>query len=243
MAQLLLLITVGLGAWWGWRYWGQIKRLPPELRRKMVWRAALITFALVLLALAAAGRAPWLAAAFAATFALVYNLSLSALRILPLLRFAGRASGARIGPTLKTAWLQIKINLADGTLDGEVVQGEFAGRPLAALSRDQLQRLFAQLQSLDRQSALLLGAYLARRFGPAGAPGGGPSGDDSRQASGALSAAEAAHILGVASEATRDEIIQAHRRLIHKLHPDRGGSDYLAAKVNAAKDQLLKTRA
>lgn len=243
MAQLLLLIAAGLGAWYGWRYWKQIQRLPAELRSKMVWRAALITLALALLALAAAGRAPWLAAGLAATFAFAYNLSLSALRILPLLRVAGRVSGARIGPTLTTAWLQIKINLADGTLDGEVVQGEFAGRPLAGLSRDQLQRLFVQLQGLDRQSALLLGAYLARRFGPAGAHGDGPRDGDPRQAPGVLSGAEAAQILGVASDATRDEIVQAHRRLIQKLHPDRGGSDYLAARVNAAKDHLLKTRA
>ena len=44
---------------------------------------------------------------------------------------------------------------------------------------------------------------------------------------------------GLEKGASRDDIVSAHKRLIQKLHPDRGGNDYLAAKVNAAKDQLL----
>lgn len=63
-----------------------------------------------------------------------------------------------------------------------------------------------------------------------------------RDRSGDMSVTEACEILGIAPGCTDDEIVQAHRRLIQKLHPDRGGNDYLAAKINEAKSVLLKRR-
>ncbi|WP_438952419.1 molecular chaperone DnaJ [Porticoccus sp.] len=58
--------------------------------------------------------------------------------------------------------------------------------------------------------------------------------------SGELSQQEAFQLLGLQPGASREAIIDAHKRLIQKLHPDRGGNDYLAAKLNAARDLLLK---
>jgi hypothetical protein len=56
---------------------------------------------------------------------------------------------------------------------------------------------------------------------------------------GAMTREEAAEMLGVTTDAARDEVMAAHRRLIQKLHPDRGGTDYLAARLNEARDRLL----
>jgi hypothetical protein len=54
-----------------------------------------------------------------------------------------------------------------------------------------------------------------------------------------MSIEEAMEILALKPGYTKEDIIQAHRRMMQKVHPDRGGSDYLAAQINKAKDTLL----
>ena len=55
-----------------------------------------------------------------------------------------------------------------------------------------------------------------------------------------MSRQEAADILAVDIDASESEIKMAHKRLMQKMHPDRGGSDALARQINIAKDTLLK---
>lgn len=77
---------------------------------------------------------------------------------------------------------------------------------------------------------------LLRKKPPGGFPGAGPA---PAASGGPVSEAEALEILGLQPEATGDEVRAAHRRLMQACHPDRGGSTYLAARLNAARDKLI----
>lgn len=83
--------------------------------------------------------------------------------------------------------------------------------------------------------------WLARLVSAAGAAQAGTGGPQERQGKETMSEAEACEILGVKPGCSREEVIAAHRRLMQKLHPDRGGSDYLAARVNEARRVLLRS--
>lgn len=233
---MVRLILIGIAAYLLWYGWQQIRRwrsLPPERRREMIWPilcAAVFGLALLLVL---TGRAHWITAAAAALLPALRHLFLIGLRTLPLWRLWSRHSGAkpRISPGLRTPVLEVRIDLQSGAIDGKVLRGRHAGQQLGALSRAQLDELLAELAPDDRRSRWLLNAYIARRFnGRAETPS---SGVDKPEED------EAWRILGLEKGASREEILLAHKRLMQRLHPDRGGNDYLAAKVNAARDRLL----
>ncbi len=144
---------------------------------------------------------------------------------------------------VRTAFLEMELEHDSGAMRGRILAGAHAGRALEELD---MRTLVALLAGLDEESRALLAAYLDRRQ-PGwreDAQAGAAAGQGRRQGGGSdggpMTQEEAYQILGLEAGASADEIGRAHRSLMKKLHPDHGGSTYLAARVNQAKDVLLR---
>ncbi len=152
----------------------------------------------------------------------------------------GGVRHAGTGSTVKSDWLEMRLDHDTGAMSGTVRRGEFTGDRLDDLDEDQL-RALAEEVAASADSAALLEAYLDRRFpgrredfqGDANTGTGGAAD------AGAMTDKEAYEILGLLPGASETEIRAAHRRLMKAVHPDSGGSTLLAAKINQAKDRLL----
>ncbi len=169
--------------------------------------------------------------------------------------YGGSSAGRRPHSSeVTTDTLQMELDHATGDLDGEVLRGRFAGRSLGSLGLAELLDLLAECQRDDPRSVALIETYLDRRqpdwrddvagAGTGAGPGAGHGAEESApsSASGAMDEATAWSVLGLAPGASDAEIKAAHRRLMTKLHPDHGGSSYLAAQLNQAKDLLLRAK-
>ena len=148
---------------------------------------------------------------------------------------------------VETDYLRMSLDHDSGAMRGEVLRGAFAGRDLNDLNLDQLLDLLAECQHHDGEAAQILEAYLDRnQGGDWRQKAQGYSGQDRHQGNagqgpqrGGMTAEEACEVLGLESNPSPGEVREAHKRLMLKLHPDKGGSSYLAAKINQAKDLLL----
>ena len=147
--------------------------------------------------------------------------------------------------TVTTAFLRMTLDHDTGSMEGTILRGRFAGMRLEELDPADLLGLLRECRAEDEEGARLLEAYLDRahpdwRDELAGGRGAGGSGGAARPASGGdMTVEEAYAILGLSPGADAEAIKEAHRRLMVKLHPDHGGSDYLATKINRARDVLL----
>jgi hypothetical protein len=139
---------------------------------------------------------------------------------------------------VRSDFLIVELDHDTGAMTGEIIAGRLAGTKLAQL---ELSTLVPLLGEFDAESRDLLAAYLDRRH-PRwredaerdAAAGSSPA------RSGKMTKEEAYQILGLEPGASAEQIGRAHRGLMKKLHPDQGGSTYLAARVNEAKDVLLR---
>lgn len=245
MPRLVILIAVILLAWLAYRWF---MRTPAEQVSRTLKQAALWGIAITFIILAATGRLHWLAAAGAAVLPFARR-AFGLIRYLPLFKsLHGRYQAAKSAQspksgqtsTVETRFLRMILDHDSGEMDGEVLEGGFEDRLLSQLDLDDLLTLLEECQRMDPESASLLEAYLDRSHEDWREQSGAqPHTEKPTAHSDAMTPEEAREILGVGKDATEQEIIQAHRKLMHKLHPDRGGSDYLASKINLAKDCLL----
>lgn len=151
---------------------------------------------------------------------------------------ASRTPGRR--STVRTAALEMELDHDSGGLQGFVLAGRQEGKSLASLGLTELRALYQELSS-DPESRQLLETYLDGRF-PVWREDAQPDRDDGQRvapSSGAMTKEEAYKVLGLEAGAAAADVRKAHRRLIQRLHPDLGGSSFLAARINEAKDVLL----
>ncbi len=202
----------------------------PTQVRKILLGTALVLAPVLIVALALGGRLT------------LASLLVPALLLLLLMRPLKRLQSAQRGPApgqsseVRTRFLKMTLDHDSGAMSGTVLEGPFAGRTLEALPTEDLFALWRLCLTEDEQSARVLESYLDRRLGgdwqaEAGAAPGSASETMTRE--------EAFRILGLEPGAGAEEIHAAYRRMMRRHHPDQGGSDYLAAKINQAKALLL----
>lgn len=158
-----------------------------------------------------------------------------------------RAKAAR-GPSpgqaseVNTRFISMTLDHDSGEMSGVVLDGSFRGARLEDLELPKLVELWQECAAEDPESAAVLEAYLDRTQGADWRGMAGAGEGETATAAGPMSETEALEILGLEADADKEEIVAAHHKLLRKIHPDAGGSNYLAAKINAAKELLLQLR-
>jgi len=210
-------------------------------------KLAMIGLGLVFLGLALAGRAPALFAVIGAAMTQVMRFAPLLIRYAPSLkRFLGGAGLGAAGfgnagqtSKVRTQYLIMTLNHESGSIDGEITTGPLAGKQLSELSIEEIKSFYSECEQHDPEAVRLLRAYVARERASEWENAPGDDQSSSSESSSKVSVREAYDILGLEAGASRKEIVKAHRSLMGKLHPDKGGSNYLAVKINAAKKVLL----
>lgn len=217
------------------------QRQPPHKRRGAYLQIILGSAIVGVIILTLAGKMHWIGAALTGLLVVARQLLPVLIRLLPALgQWRAQASSAA-GKQSEVSGRIVKMTLDhdSGELSGIVLEGPYKDWLLSELDRSQLDALLAYCQQEDSDSAQLLASYMEQRF-----PDDDHQSNEETHSAGAntsgLSRSEALAVLGLTEEASESDIIAAHRVLIQKLHPDRGGNDYLAAKINEAKDFLLR---
>ena len=216
------------------------QRQPPHKRRGAYLQIILGSAVVGVIILTLMGKMHWVGAALTGALVLARQTLPLLIRILPMLGgLRGQNSNAAGKQSeVSSRILRMTLDHDSGDLSGVVLEGTYRDWLLEELEREQLDDLMAFCQREDADSAQLLASYLEQRF-PDDAGHTERSSQGGTANAAGVTRAEALAVLGLGEGASEEDIVAAHRTLIQKLHPDRGGNDYLAAKINEAKDFLI----
>jgi hypothetical protein len=175
--------------------------------------------------------------------AIAAPLAAAGLGLLGWLPFGPAGFGARTQKSqgqasrVRSTYLDMELDHDSGAMRGTVIAGPRAGTRLEALDIATLTRMLGEI---DEESRTLLAAYLDGRD-PAWREHAQSDAAAGRATAsrGPMTQEEAYEVLGLKPGASTEDIVNAHRTLMKKLHPDLGGTNYLAARINEAKDALL----
>ena len=217
-----------------------LKASPKQRKGLLISYAIYGIIGLVLIAFFT-GKLHWLGAVAAGAVGVLRVGLPRLLRLLPMMSFLGRNQPFG-NPVFNTEYLKIQLDVSTGAVSGQVKKGLFEDSELEALSSGQLDELEALYAKEHKRSFYLLRVYRQKKTGFKNQYNDQSNNEKTAQStsmSGTLSYDEALQILGVENTTKKADIEKAYKRLIQKLHPDRGGNDYLASRINLARDIIL----
>lgn len=245
MIRLILILAVGIAGWLIYKLY--LKQLLSQGRQGKI-KLVLIVLGLLLVILALTGRASIVFAIIGAAMTQIMRIMPLLIRFFPMLQqFRGQSKVFRNqtnqSSQVRSNLLLMTLDHDSGHIDGEITGGQFSGRTLGELSLDELRSLLSECQQQDPEGVRLVQAYVSRVHGDQQWTNNSEreqqSGSADESSAARPSVSEAGEILAIDPNAPKAEIIAAHRKLMGKVHPDKGGSNYLAAKINAAKEVLI----
>ncbi|TCS61267.1 DnaJ domain-containing protein [Varunaivibrio sulfuroxidans] len=235
MPYLILGLTLALGLFLLGRWF--ISADPKDLFKVLKIAVALVGLTIIIV-LAVSGRLLWALAALPAVLIWLMRL-FGAFRAVKSFAGGREKKSEEKNSEIETSYLRMQLDHLTGRMHGVVLAGAYRGRALDTLPLEALLKLLGTLRVDDLDSARLLESYLERAHPDWRDHNEDGYGNDGAARTGEMARGEALKVLGLEETASAEEIKAAYRRLMANLHPDHGGSSYLAAQINRAKDVLL----
>lgn len=213
-------------------FYRYVQLMPNDKRKPFVIKISVYGVIAILILAVVTGRIHWLGGVLAGALAFGKAILSTGLRFFPLLKLFGKSQNFS-NPVFNTKFLRVEYDLSNSKISGTIKSGPHSGQTLSSLKPNELDSLLAHYKENDKVSYYLLIAATK----PANAQ---QSFEDINPAQNptSLSVKECKLMLGLKDPISKADVDAAHRKLIQKLHPDRGGNDYLASRINLARDIL-----